>query len=90
MNGPPGNGEAQSRAAQVARSGLIDAIKTVEDAFVMLGINSGTVVTDLNNDRFAAPQCGEPNVCTGWAVFDCIVENVNDRLSQDESIHIRK
>ncbi len=67
-------------------SGLVDAIKTVEDPFMMFGINSGTIVANFNDYRFCAPRCRQANVRAAWTVLDRIDDNIDDGLSKDQPV----
>src|SRR5688572_4564443 len=88
FNGPPGNGQPQpGSAAILARAGPVRAVKAVEDTRTQVGRDAGSGVADVQNSHPAGRRRNaDSDPPADRTVLDCIVDKVQQGLSQHHSI----
>src|SRR6266446_3681230 len=84
------DGKTEAGAARLARAGAVHAVKSLEDAVLRLGGNSGAVVLDpeldlLPSDRFSAYT----HAAFVPAIFDGVLDQVEQDLLQPVGVGAR-
>ena len=82
------DGQAEAGAAELAAAGAIDAVEALEEARQVLRGDAAAAIADVDGDFVVILACEDFNLAAGFAVFDGVIDEVNDGLFEERGIDV--